>query len=204
MKLGIVNYGLGNILSIMNAVQFADPNVTVELSSHPEDLSHFDKIILPGVGAFGDASNILFADQWDQAILEEKEKGKYILGICLGMQLLGTKSYEFGEHKGLNLIGGEVVKFSTQPDLRIPHMGWNSVYWDNNSPLFDDIISGADFYFVHSYHFKCNEVNYSLGKTNYGLEFSSIIQRDNVIGTQFHPEKSQKNGIQLLSNFIRL
>lgn len=204
MKLGIVNYGLGNIRSIVNAIEFTSKDCKIKLLNTADELQDQDKLILPGVGAFGDAADILHRDQWVEGIENERKKGKYILGICLGMQLLASKSYEFGEFKGLNFISGEVKRIPSQKGLRIPHIGWNSVYWEGDYSLFKDIESGADFYFVHSYYFQCTVPQNSIGETTHGLKFSSVVQKENVIGTQFHPEKSQKNGIQLINNFIDL
>ena len=137
-------------------------------------------------------------------MLEEAKKGKYILGICLGMQLLSSKSYEFGEHSGLNLVPGEVVKFSLPGDYRVPHIGWNNVQFNIDHALANQIKINSDFYFVHSYHFKCYKQEHALASTTYGDTFTSVVAKDNVMGVQFHPEKSQGIGLKLISNFIEL
>ncbi len=204
MKIGIVNYGLGNIKSIKNAIFYADKSVDVNLVDYPDQLSQYDKIILPGVGAFGDAIKLIRDKNFDESLLDEKNKGKYIFGICLGMQLLATKSYEFGEHTGLNLIPGEVIKFKNTQHYHVPHVGWNNLEWDEKSKLFENIENKSDFYFVHSYYFNCSNKNHSIGYTNYINKFTSVVKEQNVLGTQFHPEKSQKDGIQLIKNFIDL
>jgi len=204
MKIGIVDYGLGNIQSVKNAVIYHNPEVEVTLIDQPEDVNLYDKLILPGVGAFGDAMKLIQIKGWDYALLEEAKKGKYILGICLGMQLLSSKSYEFGEHNGLNLIPGEVIKFSLPNAYSVPHIGWNNVHFKTDHPLASGIEINSDFYFVHSYHFRCLKEKYSLATTSYGDTFTSVVVKDNVIGVQFHPEKSQGMGLKLISNFIRL
>ena len=204
MKIGIVDYGLGNIQSIKNAILFNSPEVKVELIKNPEGLSQVDKLILPGVGAFGDAMRLINEKGWDQSINEEAKKGKYILGICLGMQLLSSKSFEFGQHQGLNLIKGEVIKFDLSTNCRIPHIGWNNVHFDVEHPLTNGIDQNSDFYFVHSYHFRCANKEDQLASTNYEKNFTSIVARENVMGTQFHPEKSQGVGLKLISNFIEV
>lgn len=204
MKIGIVDYGLGNIQSIKNAILFHAPNINVDLIHNPNELNKFDKLILPGVGAFGDAMKLINEKGWKHAIKEEAEKGKYILGICLGMQLLSSKSYEFGEHEGLNLIAGEVIKFDLPSNYSIPHVGWNNVRFDISHPLANDVEQDADFYFVHSYHFKCDDPKYALASTSYGNTFTSVVAKENIMGVQFHPEKSQGMGLKLISNFIEL
>lgn len=204
MRIGIINYGLGNINSIKNAVCYVNNNVQIKMINYPEEVTKFDKLILPGVGAFEDAIKLITVKNFDDALKIEKKKGKYILGVCLGMQLLGTKSYEFGEHKGLNFIEGEVLKFDSSKNERVPHIGWNNLRWNSNNELFDGINNGSDFYFVHSYFFRCKNNNHSIGETHYIDKFSSVIRNDNIIGTQFHPEKSQKDGLKLIENFLKL
>lgn len=204
MKIGIIDYGLGNIQSVKNAVLYHNPEVEVSLISQPENIKFFDKLILPGVGAFGDAIKLIQNIGWDSAILEEASKGKHILGICLGMQLLSSKSYEFGEYNGLNLIPGEVIKFSIPSNYRVPHIGWNNVQFKRDHTLAKDIIVNSDFYFVHSFHFKCYNEEHELAVTKYGISFTSVVAKDNVMGVQFHPEKSQGIGLKLISNFIEL
>ena len=204
MKIGIVDYGLGNIQSVKNAILFHAPDIRVDLVHKPDELNQFDKLILPGVGAFGDAMKLINQKGWNDAIKEEVKKGKYILGICLGMQLLSSRSFEFGEHQGLDLIAGEVIKFDLPSHYRIPHIGWNNVHFNYSHPLAIDVEQDADFYFVHSYHFKCDDSQYALANTSYGNTFTSVVAKENIMGVQFHPEKSQGVGLKLISNFIEL
>jgi len=201
--IGIIEYGVGNIKSVENAVKYFDASIQVDLVDDADKLKDYDKIILPGVGAFEDAMNKIRDRNFDQAIKEEADKGKHILGICLGMQLLASKSYEFGEFEGLDLIPGEVVKFESEI-LSIPHMGWNNVHFEKEGPLFNEIENDSDFYFVHSFHYQCTNPDHGIGSTEYGVDFTSIVNKDNVFGAQFHPEKSQMKGLQFVNNFITL
>jgi len=201
--IGIIDYGVGNLKSIVNAIKFHDVTIHVDLVRDISKLKNYSKIILPGVGAFGGAIKIISEKGIDKAIIEEVKKGKYLLGICLGMQLLATKSYEHGEFNGLDLIEGEVVNFRNKiNNLRIPHIGWNEVEIMRDDQLFKNIENKSDFYFVHSYFFNCKDPSHMLGVTDYGLKFSSIINKDNIYGVQFHPEKSQEEGLRLIKNFI--
>lgn len=204
MKIGIVDYGLGNIQSVKNAILYHNPDVEVSLIDQPDNAKLYDKLVLPGVGAFGDAMKLIQNMGWHSVLLEEAKKGKFILGICLGMQLLSSKSYEFGEHNGLNLIPGDVIKFSLPRNYRVPHIGWNNVQFKIDHPLANEIKINSDFYFVHSYHFKCHKQEHTLATTTYGDTFTSVVAKDNVMGVQFHPEKSQEIGLKLISNFIEL
>jgi len=201
---GIIDYGVGNIASIKNALLFLNKDLKIDLVENAEDIQKYSKIILPGVGAFGNAIDLVRSKNFDDALIQEKKKGKYILGICLGMQMLADKSHENGEHKGLGLIKGEVVDFVNDKNLKIPHMGWNEVFKVNSDPIFNNIEDKSDFYFVHSYHFVCEDIENQIGVTNYGYSFASVVKNENVYGTQFHPEKSQKDGLVFLKNFIEL
>ena len=200
--IAIIDYNMGNLQSVKNA--FAKIGKKIELVRDCDKIKNYDKIILPGVGAFGDAMVHLKEYNIDEA-LKEVAKDKPILGICLGMQLLFSKSYEFGEHNGLNLIDGEVVKFDKNRvgGHKIPQMGWNRVFAQNNSPLFEGLPEELYLYFVHSYHIKCDE-KYVIGKTTYGYEFASAVQNENIFGFQPHPEKSHNNGLKILENFIKI
>ena len=202
MKIGIIDYGVGNITSIVNSFNYIEKDIDIDLVKDADKLKQYDKIVLPGVGAFGQAIDLIRTNFFDKAIIEESKKGKFILGICLGMQLLGSKSYEKGEWEGLNLIEGEVIPFPQ--NLKVPHIGWNDIIKDREDKLLENIENGSDFYFVHSYYFKCKYNTHQLASTLYGDRFSSIINKDNVYGVQFHPEKSQKNGLLLISNFLKL
>ncbi len=204
MKLGIVDYNVGNLQSIINAL--SSLGYDAKLQSDPEKLKNYDKLILPGVGAFGDAMESLRQKGMDEAVCTYAHSGRYMLGICLGMQLLFEKSYEFGEHEGLGLIKGEVVRFDEsafEDKLKVPHIGWNGLKIKQKSPLFQGLADEFYLYFVHSFHVKTDEKNI-IGITKYGYEFASAVQKDNVFGFQPHPEKSHENGLKVLENFIKL
>jgi imidazole glycerol-phosphate synthase subunit HisH len=200
----IIDYGMGNVDSVARGVEEcgADPIVTDDAA----EIRRASNIILPGVGAFGDGMRELQARSLDRVLREEAvEGGIPLLGICLGMQLLATTGHEGGELPGLGFVPGEVVRFKADtPDTRIPHVGWNEVEHDGGNPLFDGIPSGKDFYFVHSFHFQCANPVDVVARTPYCGGFVSCVQRDAVIGVQFHPEKSQRVGLALLRNFLSL
>ncbi|MBG0776952.1 MAG: imidazole glycerol phosphate synthase subunit HisH [Desulfovibrionaceae bacterium] len=199
--IGIVNYGLGNLRSVAGAVQRVgyDPRI----SSDPGELARADKLILPGVGAFGDGMRLLresgLADALSELVLE---KGRPVLGICLGFQLLAKTSCEFGEHEGLGWIDADVLRLEPGGGLRLPHVGWNDLERLAPCPLFDGVPEKALFYYVHSYHVRCNVPDIAVGACEYGRRFTSVIRRDNIYGTQFHPEKSQQAGLRMLLNFL--
>jgi len=201
--IGIVDYNMGNLASVQNAFDKLGSKAVVE--SDPNKLKEYDKLLLPGVGAFGDAMEHLKQNGMDEAIIEYTNSGKPILGICLGMQLLFNKSSEFGDSKGLGLIEGEVVAFDkTRFDhpLKVPHMGWNEMFIQKETPLFK-ALNDPYLYFVHSYHAVCDDA-FVIGKSYYGYEFVSAVNRENIYGIQPHPEKSHDHGIKILSNFIDL
>ena len=200
--LGIIDYGMGNLRSVQNALE--EIGQPAALVSDPVQITGFDKIIIPGVGAFGEAVENLRAGGMDSALREHVAAGKPLLGICLGMQLICRKSYEDGEHEGLGWIDAEVRHFPPAGGLKVPHMGWNAVDYDAPHPLLNKVASGADVYFVHSYYVDCAAAADSLGTTEHGLRFTSVVGHDNVYGMQFHPEKSQHVGMQLLRNFAAL
>jgi glutamine amidotransferase len=199
MKVGIVNYNVGNLASVYNAFQKIGVNTTIE--TDPEKIKNYDKILLPGVGAFGSAIEHLKETGMDKAVLEFAKSGKYMLGICLGMQLLFEESEEFGNHKGLSLINGKVKRFK-ETTLKIPHMGWNRVHQIDDKTLFKGL-KDPYLYFVHSYYVETKE-EFVLGKTEYGIEFTSSVNRENIFGFQPHPEKSHENGLKILRNFSEL
>lgn len=199
--LGVVNYQVGNLASVRNAVLRLGEKVEIE--SNPYNLKNYDRLILPGVGAFGDAMEHLRNSGMQEAVLEFAKSGKPLLGICLGMQLLFQKSYEFGEHFGLGLLEGEVVKFNFDNSVKkIPHMGWNVVHKKMESPLLQDLDSIFYLYFVHSFYVK--NLENAVGVSNYGVDFASIVQKENIFGIQPHPEKSHNVGLRILKNFIEL
>lgn len=202
--IGIVDYNMGNLASVQNA--FTKLGCETAVENDPSKFKDYDKLILPGVGAFGDAMEHLKERNMVEAIQEYAASGKYMLGICLGMQLLFNSSEEFGTHKGLGLISGEVKAFN--PDkfsepLKIPHMGWNRMF-TNEHPLFDNLDEEHYLYFVHTYHVNCANKEDIIGRTNYGYEFTSAVAHKNVFGIQPHPEKSHENGLKILKNFIEL
>ena len=202
--IGIVDYNMGNLASVINA--FAKVGVAATLESDPSQLSQYDKLILPGVGAFGDAMEHLQSNGMDEAVKAYAASGKPLLGICLGMQLLFESSEEFGSTKGLGLIPGKVVPFDEAKfdhPQKVPHMGWNELFVQNNTALFAGLEKDFYLYFVHSFHAECDD-KYAIGKTHYGYEFVSAVQNDNIYGIQPHPEKSHENGLKIIKNFAKL
>lgn len=203
-KLVIVDYGMGNLNSVKRILDRMKVNAVV--SSNPKDITGSDKLILPGVGHFGKAMSNLrelnLLDTLNEAVLIKK---KPILGICLGMQLLANKSEE-GDADGLGWFDAEVVKFKVSDKLKykIPHMGWNQVFLKNNSSLMKKIPELSEFYFVHSYYVKVKQQSDLLNETEYDDIFASAIEKDNIFGVQYHPEKSHDAGAQLMKNFIEL
>jgi len=194
-----VDLDIGNIGSLLGAlynlgwdpIVVRDPNIVT-------DCSH---LIIPGVGSFREGSKSLETKKLKDAILSFVDSQKPVLGICLGMHLLASCGEEGGFSPGLNLIPGRVTKFQFTSNLPLPHVGWNEVIFNSDHPVLEGIKTNKDFYFVHSYCFQPQFDNHKVAITHYGLNFASIVVRDNVIGTQFHPEKSQKNGLKLLDNF---
>ena len=201
MKIGIVDYNMGNLASVKNA--FDKIGVRAEIVKEADKIKNFDKLILPGVGAFGDAVSHLKETNLDEAIKDFVKSGKYLLGVCLGMQLLFEKSEEFGENRGLGFIEGEVVYFDKNrlDGHKVPHMGWNKLF-NTNSPLFNGL-NNPYLYFVHSLHAVCDD-KYVIGKTIYGYEFVSAVNKDNIFGFQPHPEKSHNEGLKILKNFVEI
>ena len=200
--IGIIDYNMGNLASVYNACLLLDTKV--EIVKNPEELKNFNRIILPGVGAFADAMAHLNETGMRNAIYDFAKTGKPMIGICLGMQLLFESSQEFGHTEGLSLINGEVIKFDKSKmheDIKIPHVGWNKII-NNNSKLFEGL-EDPYLYFVHSFHVKTTKNNI-IGETEYGYKFTSAVNKDNIYGFQPHPEKSHNNGIQILKNFSKL
>lgn len=199
MRIGIVNYGMGNIQSLTGALEHIGLNDILYTNNY-EELVSCDKLFLPGVGSFNEAIKQIKANRLDKIIFEFS-KLKPTMGICLGMQLMASLGYENGKSKGLDLVKGEVVKFHLK-NCKIPHIGFNQVKFDNNSELFSGIKNNSDFYFTHSYHF-INKEDLVTSTCNYETEFISSFEKRNIIGVQFHPELSQGPGIKLLTNFIK-
>ena len=204
MKIGIIIYDMGNLNSVFNAVSYLGYQPII-LQSVLDNIE-VDRLILPGVGAFNSGMNNLKKMDWINFIKDQVvEKKIPLLGICLGMQLLAKIGFENGESKGLNLIDGKVEMISTKnKKMKIPHIGWNSVNKKKDSILFKDIDDFVDFYFLHSYIFKSDDQNIITSTFEYGQSFVSSIELDNIYGVQFHPEKSHKNGLKLIRNFIDL
>ena len=201
--IAIIDYGVGNLFSL--ASSFKAIGYETVVTGDPEIIKNADKLILPGVGAFGDAVKKLRDSGLDQIVIEEVNNGKNLLGICLGMQMLFEKSFEYGEHNGLGLIKGKVIPMeNTIPqNLKIPHIGWNSLHFKNNSPLFKYINDGDCVYFVHSYYAE-NCENSLIATTEYGKELTAAVQNKNVFGCQFHPEKSGNVGLNILKAFCEM
>ncbi len=199
----IIDYGRGNVRSVANAVEYCGADAVV--TADPAVIDDASHIILPGVGAFGDAMTALQSRGLPEVLRRQAfEKGKPFLGVCLGMQLLADRSAEHGEHKGLGWIAGEVVRLAPGPDaLKIPHMGWNSISVTKPHALFEGIYPGQlNFYFVHSYYFRAADPQSVVAVCEYGASFPVVVGKDNIIAAQFHPEKSQDSGIEVLENFI--
>lgn len=198
MKIVIIDYGLGNLRSIEKALQYLGADV--EISNEPSAIDRADALILPGVGAFRDA--MMHFSTLERVVKDAVDEGKPLLGICLGMQMLATESEEGGLHKGIDIIPGRVVRFPAS-ELKVPHMGWNSLVIKKNIPLLKGIEGGSFVYFVHSYYVSTDD-KYEAVLCDYGIKFPAIIANEagNVIGTQFHPEKSGATGLRMLSNFV--
>ena len=199
----IVDYGVGNLFSLKSS--FAAIGVEVTVTSDPEFLKNADSIVLPGVGAFEDAAKKLRNSGLDKVLIELAAEGKNLLGICLGMQLLFEKSYEYGEHKGLGLIKGSVkpIKDVIPNELKIPHIGWNPLIYKRKSPLFSYINDGDCVYFVHSFY-AADCADSVVAVSEYGTELTAAVQNKNVFGCQFHPEKSGKVGLNILKAFAEM
>jgi glutamine amidotransferase len=205
--IGIIDYGMGNLRSVQKA--FERCRADARIITTPAQISESDKIVLPGVGAFADAIAHLRERRLVDSILASIKQQKPFLGICLGLQMLFDVSYEDGEHRGLGVIPGRVVRFdwTDRPEaaaLKIPHMGWNQVHWRRPCPLLDGLTSGEWFYFVHSYYVVPQDPSVICGRCDYGLEFAAMIWKDNIVATQFHPEKSQRAGLKIIENFAGL
>ena len=204
--IAIVDYGVGNLFSL--GCSFRSLGAEVQVTGDAQVIRGADKVVLPGVGAFGDAADLLRKSGLDQVVLGEAERGKPVLGICLGMQLLFYRSFEYGEHRGLGLIRGDVV--SMEPVVphgyKVPHIGWNALHFPKDkpvSPLFRYIREGDCVYFVHSYYATgCDDS--VIATAEYGPELTAAVQQGNVMGTQFHPEKSGSVGLNILRAFCEM
>lgn len=201
--LAIVDYGVGNLFSLCSSLKSLNQPVVV--TSDPKEIDAAERVILPGVGAFGDAAEKLRSTGLDTVVREQAESGKPLLGICLGMQLLFEKSYEFGEHAGLGLLRGSIVpmKGTIPEELKIPQMGWNSLIMRRSHPLLREVREGDCVYFVHSYYAVGCEDSL-IASCEYGREITAAVASGNVMGCQFHPEKSGKVGLSILKAFCEV
>ena len=196
----IIDYNVGNLHNLKNALDFS--GIENRLVKNPDKVKKADRILLPGVGAFAPAMDHLKKSGMLEALQEKFQSGTPMLGVCVGAQLLMDNSEEDGLHDGLGWIKGKVKRFSHE--LKIPQIGWNSVKKQKNNLLFKHVSDEMYFYFVHSYHFELRNHDQVLGMTNYGYDFASVVCKENLWGVQFHPEKSQNAGLQLLKNFCTL
>lgn len=198
----IVDYGLANLRSVQKALEKV--GAAAVISNDPNQLAEADKIVLPGVGAFRDAIACLRDGGFVEPIKDHIRRGKPFLGICLGLELLFTTSYEDGVHQGLDVFAGEVVRFDNVAGLKVPHMGWNQLHIRRAAPIFRDLPADPAVYFVHSYYVKPKDAGIIATETDYPAPFTSAIWSENVMATQFHPEKSQKVGLMMLRKFAQL
>ena len=200
MSIAIIDYGVGNLRSVEKA--FTSQGIEAVVTNDENVLRTADKLVLPGVGAFKACLDGLRAHGFDELVLDAAHADKPIIGLCVGLQMMFEEGHEFGVHKGLGLMPGRVTKF---PDkLRVPHIGWNQVAFTQRHPVFSELPSETFFYFVHSYYVETPDASCVLGETDYGLRYASICGRDNIVGVQFHPEKSQAAGLKLLKNFSEM
>lgn len=199
----IIDYGVGNLFSLRSSLRAT--GIDADYTGNPAEIRKADKLILPGVGAFRDAREALRSTGLDRLVQEEAGKGKPLMGICLGMQMLFDRSYEYGEYEGLGLIPGEIVPMEGRipKDLPIPHIGWNELMLKQPSPLMKNTANGDYVYFVHSYYAE-TPAEYVIATTDYGVEMTAAVQNDNVYGCQFHPEKSSEVGLSILKAFCEL
>ena len=202
--IGIIDYGVGNLFSIKSS--FAALGEEAVVSGDAQVLAAADRLILPGVGAFEDAANKLRSTGLDQFVIQQVDDGKPLMGICLGMQMLFERSYEYGVHRGLGLLQGEVIPMAgkIRQDLKVPHMGWNQLTKTNvNSRLLADVRDGEHVYFVHSYFASGCEPSLA-AITEYSIPMTAVVEQSNVFGCQFHPEKSGEVGLRILNRFCKL
>ncbi len=201
--IAIIDYGVGNLFSLVSSFKKIGADITV--TADPNVIKSADGIILPGVGAFQDAAKKLSDTGLDRVVIAEANNGKKLMGICLGMQMLFEKSYEYGEHKGLGLLSGNIIPMQNTiaPNLKIPHIGWNALHFTKQSPLFKYINADDCVYFVHSYYATdCDDS--VIATAEYGKELTAAVQKGNIYGCQFHPEKSGEVGLNILRAFCEM
>lgn len=196
----LIDAGTGNLRSVQKALESV--GATVIRTDDPEIVLSAKKVVLPGVGAFGDFMSGMQMKRLDSAVKEIAQRGTPLLGICVGMQALFEIGEEMGDHEGLGLLRGTVVRFADSLSVKIPHTGWNQVEPKKDALLFNEVNSGTYVYFNHSYYCQPNDPSDVIAETNYGIRYACAVRRDNVFGVQFHPEKSQRTGLQILKNFL--
>ncbi|MDE3060650.1 MAG: imidazole glycerol phosphate synthase subunit HisH [Pseudomonadota bacterium] len=209
MRVAIIDYGSGNLRSVAKALErVADDPSSIRVTRSPDEVAVASHIVLPGVGAFADCMAGLKALPGMREAMSKQvlERGTPFLGICVGMQMLFERGHEHGTHEGLGWLRGEVMSLENRTDapLKIPHMGWNELRMTRPHPLLNGIRGGDHAYFVHSYHAQCGDAYDVLATTDYGQIVTAVVGRGNIMGTQFHPEKSQETGLQLLKNFLSM
>lgn len=200
--IAIIDYGMGNLRSVQKG--FEKTGHAALVTSDAAEIKAAQRVVLPGVGAFGDAMQELHRRQLIEPIREAISAGKPFLGICLGLQLLFETGLEGGRHEGLGVLPGEVVRFDLPSDYKVPHMGWNQLEMVRPAPILQGLAGGTHVYFVHSYYVVPRDRQVIAAETHYGAPFTSIVWRDNLFATQFHPEKSQSDGLRMLKNFAEL
>jgi glutamine amidotransferase len=200
--IAIIDYGMGNLRSVQKALEAVGSEAVV--SADPDQVRRASKVILPGVGAFADAIDELRRTGLGEAFVEAVRAGKPCLGVCLGLQLLFDVSEEDGEHRGLGLIRGRVIRFAPEPGLKVPHMGWNTLRVCKPSPLLEGLEPEPSVYFVHSYYARPDDPSDVIAEADYPRPFAAMVGRENLAAAQFHPEKSQRVGLAMYANFARL
>ena len=201
--LAVIDYGAGNLRSVVHALKHLQAQ-NMRLVEHGSELDGASKIILPGVGAFGAGMEQMRQRDLVAPLLDAFARGIPYLGICVGMQMLFDIGEEMGEHEGLGIIPGRVIRFPDFPDRKVPHMGWNQLDVQERSALFQGLDKRSHVYFVHSYYCAPEDAGAIIASVDYGVEFAAAVQSGNIYGVQFHPEKSQRNGLRILNNFLRI
>lgn len=201
--LAVIDYGAGNLRSVMHALKRLEAR-DLRLARHGSELAGATKIILPGVGAFGASMQQMRQRELVAPLLEALQRGLPYLGICVGMQMLYDVGEEMGEHQGLGVLPGRVKRFPEFTERKVPHMGWNQLEMKKGSPLFRDLDQRSHVYFVHSYYCAPSDAQSVIATVDYGIEFAAAVQKGNIFGLQFHPEKSQVHGLRILKNFLKI